>query len=108
MTDMHEISDDPSLIRNVYRIRGVVRDILGEMDGAKTNADTVRAFARAAVKVILDDFEAAAERAATARKGMPYAPDRCSRCHKESSVVLGDEPLCGRCYGYAMQHLTSG
>lgn len=108
MNDMHEISDDPSLIRNVYRIRGVVRDILGELDGARKNAETIRAFARAAVEVMLEDFEAAAERAAVARKEMPYAHDRCSRCHEDSSVVLGDEPLCGRCYGYAMQRLASG
>ena len=108
MNHMHEISTDPSLVRNVYRLRGVIRDILAEMMDSRKNAESIRAFARASVKAILEDFEAAAERAVSVRPEFAISTDRCNRCREESSVVLGDEPLCGGCYGLAMRRMANG
>ena len=108
MNDMHEISSDPSLVRNVYRLRGVIRDILSEMTDARKNAESIRSFARASVKVILEDFEAAADRAAATRPEFTPAADRCNRCRDEASVLMGAEPLCGRCYSHAMRRMASG
>src|SRR5512146_1980541 len=99
---MFDINSDPSLSRNVYRLRGVVRDILSEMLDSRKGAEAIRLFARSAVKAILEDFESAAERAAAADPPMLPETGHCSRCSADSSVVLGDEPLCGRCYSVAV------